>query len=111
MLKKKLILRFTVLCFGLTFSSLATAALFGPKTYDECILDNMGKATTELAAKAIKESCERKFQDSAPILVSGNTYILRYSGEPVKAAGAQISLLSYETKKDGQKLWSEMKKN
>lgn len=42
-------------------SGLANAGWFGPKDYDECILEHMKDATLPAAVFAIKNSCRKKF--------------------------------------------------
>lgn len=55
---------------GLTLFALSTASawsLFGPKNYDECILQNMKGINEQTAAQAVIISCTNKFPDrSAP---------------------------------------------
>lgn len=51
-------LLFLLGCFGT-----AHAGWFGPKNYDECILENMKGTTQPQAVWAIKDSCRAKFPD------------------------------------------------
>jgi hypothetical protein len=43
------------------FSSYANAGLFGPNNFDDCILQSMKGVTSDMAARAIYQSCEQKF--------------------------------------------------
>ena len=54
LMKKILIL--LVLLFSTSFSSLA----WGAENYDDCILENMKGAGSDVAAKAIKDACKAK---------------------------------------------------
>ena len=38
-------------------------SIFGPKNFDECILENMKGVTSDIAAKAIGDSCYTKFPE------------------------------------------------
>lgn len=38
-------------------------SLFGPKNYDECILENMKNVNNDIAAREVKKSCRMKFKD------------------------------------------------
>lgn len=40
---------------------IAAAGWFGPKNYDECILESMKGVTSDVAARAIMRSCREKF--------------------------------------------------
>jgi hypothetical protein len=49
----------------------AYAGIFGPATFDECILESMKGVTSDFAAKAIYASCLKKFpRESSPKSVS-----------------------------------------
>jgi hypothetical protein len=39
----------------------ASAELFGPNNYEECILENMKGVTSDQAAHAIRNACREKF--------------------------------------------------
>jgi hypothetical protein len=39
----------------------ANAGLFGPSNYDDCILDGVKQAKTDLAVQAVYQSCRNKF--------------------------------------------------
>lgn len=43
------------------FPLVANAGWFGPKDYDECILESMKGVTSDIAARAIQRSCRKKF--------------------------------------------------
>lgn|SRR5574337_1024859 len=50
------------IAFILIFSpSIVFAGIFGPGSYDDCILENMKGVTNEIAAKAIIQSCRKQF--------------------------------------------------
>jgi hypothetical protein len=53
--------KLVTILIAMTLSSQATAGLFGPSTYDDCILDGVKEAKTELAVKAVYQSCRNKF--------------------------------------------------
>ncbi len=44
----------------------ASAGLFGPKNYDECILKGMQGVVSDVAARAIQDACRNKFPESRP---------------------------------------------
>lgn len=46
--------------------SFATAGLFGPSTYDECITDAMKGVTSDVAARAIIKACRERFPPPPP---------------------------------------------
>ena len=53
---------FTFLCIGLTLPSESSAqGFFGPKDYDDCILQNMRGVTSDTAAGLVHRSCLSKF--------------------------------------------------
>lgn len=41
----------------------AVLAGCGPRNYDDCVLENMRGATSDVAAREIRESCESKFPE------------------------------------------------
>lgn len=45
----------------MTLVTPASAGIFGPATYDDCILDGVKQAKTDLAVRAIYQSCRNKF--------------------------------------------------
>lgn len=70
-------------------------SLFGPKTYEECILQNMKGVTSDSAATQIQVACAVKFLDKKDNscekrelrpeelkLVKGTASFSNYSGEP-----------------------------
>ena len=38
-------------------------SLFGPKNYDECILENMKGVSSDIAARLVNNSCDEKFKE------------------------------------------------
>ena len=46
---------------SICLSSNAYSALFGPSNYDECIIDSMKGVMSDIAARAIKQSCRDKY--------------------------------------------------
>jgi len=69
MLRIKLML---VLLLGLSNLSSAYAwPPFGPKNFDDCVLNGMKGVTSDFAAKAVYKSCRDKFPNSAPQKSSG----------------------------------------
>lgn len=57
----RLILCLTIVLVA--WSSIAIAGLFGPRDYDECVLESMKGVTSDLAARAIMLSCRKKFPE------------------------------------------------
>ena len=57
----KLLTTIILLFSFVTVSSGANAQLFGPRDYDECILENMRGVTSNSAAASIRRSCLQKF--------------------------------------------------
>lgn len=53
-------LKTLIVCILLFFSSTSQSALFGPSNYNECIIDAMKGVTSDVAARAIKQSCRDK---------------------------------------------------
>lgn len=49
----------------------AQFGLFGPKSYDDCILENMRGVTSDAAARAIVYSCHQKFSSDNSRSVKG----------------------------------------
>lgn len=43
------------------YPTVALAGLFGPSTYDECLLENLKGVGSDLAARAVAGVCSRKF--------------------------------------------------
>lgn len=50
-----------VVIFSLSTSAANAWTLFGPKDYDECILEGMKGVTSDMAAESIGRSCRKKF--------------------------------------------------
>jgi len=57
-------MRLTFLLFLLGCYGTAHAGWFGPKNYDECILENMKGVTIVQAVWAIQNSCRAKFPEA-----------------------------------------------
>ena len=38
-------------------------SLFGPKNYDECVLENMKGVSSDTAARLVANSCREKFKE------------------------------------------------
>lgn len=53
------------------------ADLFGPKDYDDCVIESMKGVTSDIAAKAIKQSCEAKFAEKIPDSTDITKFVLR----------------------------------
>jgi len=47
----------------LVSSNVFAFSLFGPKNYDECILENMKDINSDVAASAVKRACHMKFKE------------------------------------------------
>jgi len=60
---KKRITRFAFFIIGLTVSGSAVSDFFGPGNFDECITDSMKGVTSDLAARAIYQSCRNQFPE------------------------------------------------
>lgn len=50
--------------------SLASAGIFGPNNYDECVLAAMKGVTSDIAARAIMRSCREKYPPKVPASVN-----------------------------------------
>jgi hypothetical protein len=59
----KIFLKVLLLMF--VSSSCFAWSVFGPKDYDECILENMKGVNNDIAAHAVKKSCREKFKQKA----------------------------------------------
>jgi len=65
MMKNRRIL--SVFVFACLFSSGTYAGwLGGPSDYDECILEGMKGVTSDVAARLIRQSCQKKFPQKTP---------------------------------------------
>jgi hypothetical protein len=60
----KLLKLFFILSLGLFQAEYSFAGLFGPKTYEECILDGVKDAKTDAAVSLIHAACKKKFDKS-----------------------------------------------
>jgi hypothetical protein len=56
--------KLVTILIAITLSGQATAGLFGPSTYDDCILDGVKQAKTDLAVQAVYQSCRNKFPNA-----------------------------------------------
>ena len=56
---------FLILGFGWSISSLSNAGLFGPDNYEDCILEGVKDAKTDLAVKLVMSACLDKFPTDA----------------------------------------------
>ena len=45
----------------LTTTNAYSWSLFGPKNYEDCVIDGMKGVTSDVAAKEIKQACRKKF--------------------------------------------------
>lgn len=91
---KTLIQSCTVFVIYLLLSSHALAwSPFGPKTYEDCILQGMKGVTSDVAARTIQAACSEKFPNTSTresrlirdctITYSGGTFV---SGRPLELA-------------------------
>ena len=55
--------KLTLLLLLLISSSSHAWSVFGPKDYDECILENMKGVNTDVGARLVSESCSEKFKE------------------------------------------------
>jgi hypothetical protein len=53
------------------FPVVSNAGLFGPSTFEECILDNSKGIASDQAAGMVARACRLKFPESTPSNVSG----------------------------------------
>ena len=56
------------------------AGLFSPKNYDDCILDGVKSAKTDLAVRAVYESCRNKFPEGVSGTKRSNTCEIYWDG-------------------------------
>ncbi len=84
-------------------SASAMAGLFGPATYDECILESMKGVQSDVAARAVAKACREKFpiqsQPESNWLDSWRTRDL--SGAELKALSASASFWGLTTDRSG----------
>lgn len=59
-------MRITAALALLAMSSPALGGLFGPSTYEDCILQNMRGVSSDRAAANIQRACRVKFPDTTP---------------------------------------------
>jgi hypothetical protein len=57
----KLLTTITLLCFSSFLPSISNAQLFGPSSYEDCILESMQGVTSDAAAGLIRQACREKF--------------------------------------------------
>jgi hypothetical protein len=58
--------RLALAMFCAAVSGTATAGLFGPSNFDECILANMKGVGSDMAARAVAASCAKQFPQANP---------------------------------------------
>ncbi|MBT8587838.1 hypothetical protein G6675_06080 [Polynucleobacter paneuropaeus] len=56
-------LKFLFLIFSIVFTQFSYAGIFGPSTYDDCILEGVKSAKTDLAISAVYQACRNKFPE------------------------------------------------
>lgn len=56
-------------------------SLFGPKTYDECVLENMKGVNSDTAARLVANSCREKFKVKEVDNFLKNNWILYYKDD------------------------------
>lgn len=59
-------LRLLTICSLLFFEPAFAWSLFGPKSYDDCIIQNMKGVTSDYAASQISRACRSKFPPEIP---------------------------------------------
>ena len=79
---------YTTIIFLLAFlPSVGTAQIFGPRNYEDCIIEGMQSVASDVAAAEIRRACRDKFpsnikHDNPAIrLVNGKDFSIRYSYE------------------------------
>lgn len=58
-----------IVIFLFSFNEIAYAGLFGPSSYEECLLENLKGVNNDSAVFLVKKSCEEKFSNK-----NENTY-------------------------------------
>lgn len=86
--------------FALLPSTLA-AGWFGPKNYEDCVLDNMKGVESDKAAILISKSCHLKFPEK-------KNYFDRFDNPPVNHQSKSITYLRQATRSEKIKFWSEL---
>ncbi|MCX7083196.1 MAG: hypothetical protein NT008_07535 [Methylococcales bacterium] len=56
-------------------------SLFGPKNYDECILENMKGVSSDIAARLVDNSCDEKFKEKVVDNSKKREWILDYTDD------------------------------
>jgi len=64
--------------------SCAVAGILGPSNYDDCILDGVKSARTDLAVRAVYQSCRNKFPDSSNSNIIKNCSVVWTGREFIK---------------------------
>lgn len=67
---------------------------FGPKNFNDCVLDGMKGVTSDLAAQMVYRACQQKFPDTAPNASSGyvsDCYATYSGGTFVRGKPADMS--------------------
>jgi hypothetical protein len=59
-------MRYIFFVIFLAIISNSYAGVFGPSTYDECILENMKGTSSDLAARYVHHACREKFPFKIP---------------------------------------------
>ena len=72
-------------------SGIASAGLFGPSNYEECILDSMKGVTSDMAARAVAQACRSKFPQKA----KGSKCHVVWNGSSF-ALGTEVGTAEYE---------------
>jgi L-cysteine desulfidase len=67
-----------VLLLLMVSTSVFAWSLFGPKNYDECVLENMKGVSTDTAARLVANSCHEKFKEKEVDNFVKNNRILYY---------------------------------
>lgn len=69
------------------YAETSSAQLFGPRNYEDCIIEGMQGVTSDVAAVSIRSACREKFPSNAnhdkvtARLVNGKDFSIRYSYE------------------------------
>lgn len=62
-------------------TQIVKAELFGPATFEDCILENMKGVTSDFAARAIQSACREKFPAKLPKCTSIKDSAERFKAE------------------------------
>lgn len=61
----------------------ASAGLFGPSNYDECILEHLKGVSSDVGARMVAEACRKKFPPKKPAEKAAHPDAPRVTDEPV----------------------------